>query len=132
MPLTHLITPTQVFKDHIKARRGSKIAGHEDVVFSGDFFTGQKGMELGLVDGIGSLQSVAKDKLGEKVKINYINARPRFPFFPGLGTAMSYMEGRGGVEGGGHGSLTARVMDDVLGAVEERMEERLWRSRVGL
>lgn len=99
MPLTHLITPTQVFKDHIKARRGSKIAGHEDVVFSGDFFTGQKGMELGLVDGIGSLQSVAKDKLGEKVKINYINARPRFPFFPGLGTAMSYMEGRGG--GGG-------------------------------
>ena len=103
---------SQVFKDHIKARRGRKIAGHEDIVFSGDFFTGARGMELGLVDGIGSLQSVAKEKLGEKVRINYINARPRFPFFPG--------------------SLTARVMDEVLVAVEERVEERLWRSRVGV
>lgn len=91
-------------------------------------------MELGLVDGIGSLQSVAKDKLGEKVRINYINARPRFPFFPGLGTMVSYLEGGGGVEGGGGGggSVTARMMDEVLGAVEERVEERLWRSRVGL
>jgi ClpP class serine protease len=123
----------QVFKDHIKARRGSKIAGHEDIVFSGDFFTGARGMELGLVDGIGSLQSVAKEKLGEKVRINYINARPRFPFFPGLSTMVSYLEGGGGVEGGGEGgSVTARVMDEVLGAVEERVEERMWRSRVGL
>ena len=126
----------QVFKDHIKARRGSKIAGHEDIVFSGDFFTGARGMEVGLVDGIGSLQSVAKEKLGEKVRINYINARPLFPFFPGLGTAMSYLGGGGGVggRGGGRGGgpLTARVMDEVLVAVEERVEERLWRSRVGL
>lgn len=127
MHFTHLFAPVQVFKDHIKARRGSKIAGHEDVVFSGDFFTGQKGMELGLVDAIGSLQSVARDKLGEKVKINYINARPRFPLLPGLGTAMSYVGG-----GDGSFSLTARLVDDMVGAVEERMEERLWRGRVGL
>ncbi|EWM29816.1 family s49 [Nannochloropsis gaditana] len=113
----------EVFKAHVRARRGAKISGHESTIFSGDFFTGARGVELGLVDAIGSLQSVSKEKLGEKVRINYLNARPRFPFLPGLGT---------GTGDGSRMSWSAHLADAILESAEERIEERLWRSRVGL
>lgn len=75
------------------------------------------------MDAIGSLQSVSKEKLGEKVRINYLNARPRFPFLPGLGT---------GTGDGSRMSWSAHLADAILESAEERIEERLWRSRVGL
>jgi len=39
-----------VFKEYVKGRRGSKIDGNEAKIFEGDFFTGQRAVELGLVD----------------------------------------------------------------------------------
>ncbi len=120
----------EVFKAHVTSRRGSKIAPeNKEVVFSGDFFTGQKGVELGLVDGIGSLHQVAKEKFGDKVKVNLINARPRFPLFPWMGASLSSSALAPGAAGS---SLAAHVTDHMLAAVEERLEERLWRARLGL
>lgn len=111
-----------VFKEHVRGKRKDKINGNEGKVFSGDFFIGSEGLKLGLVDKIGSLHQVAKEKFGDDVVIRDVSPRPRFPFLPPW------------IGGGGAGgvSMSACLMDEALTAVEARVEERLWRARVGL
>lgn len=55
----------QNFKNHILARRGSKLADRD--LFTGEIWIGQKAIEDGLVDGIGHIVPFFKEKLGEKV-----------------------------------------------------------------
>jgi len=50
----------QQFIDVVKQGRGARLKEAPDT-FSGLVWNGQKGVELGLVDGIGSLESVARD-----------------------------------------------------------------------
>ena len=42
----------QVFKAQVRARRGNRLKGSEDELFEGEFWTGDKALELGLVDGL--------------------------------------------------------------------------------
>ncbi len=72
---------------------------------------------MGLIDGIGDLRAVMRDRFGETVKLKLISARRpwlRLPFGPG-----------GGGQGGGEG---VHLIENALSAVEERA---LW-SRCGL
>src|ERR1700691_170697 len=55
----------------VKARRGNKLKGPEDELFSGEYWTGNRALELGLIDAIGDLRSTLRERFGEKV------ARPR-------------------------------------------------------
>lgn len=111
-----------VFKEHVRSKRGGKIEGKEEQIFSGDFFVGRESLELGLVDNIGSLLSVSKEKFGDEVAIKDITPRPRFPFLP------PWMGGGGA----GGVSMSASLMDEALTAAEDRVMEKLWRARVGL
>ncbi len=54
------------FIDHVKARRGDKLADQD--LFTGAFWTGAKGVELGLADGIGHLVPKMKELYGDKVR----------------------------------------------------------------
>ena len=60
-------------KDFIKVvedSRGSKLKKDLGVeLFSGEFWSGRKSKELGLVDGIGNVNDVLREKFGEKVVI---------------------------------------------------------------
>ena len=59
-------------KDFIKVveeSRGSKLIKSEVELFSGEFWSGSKAKELGLVDGIGNANEVLKEKFGEDVVI---------------------------------------------------------------
>jgi serine protease SohB len=56
-----------VFIAHVKTRRGTKITDTQDL-FSGEFWTGQRAAELGLVDGVGHLVPLMKDRFGDKVQ----------------------------------------------------------------
>lgn len=75
-----------VFIDHIKAHRGDKITVSDDELFTGEYWMAGKGIELGLVDAIGDLHSVLKEKYGEKVQLKPVKrsrgmmAMPSFPF----------------------------------------------------
>ena len=51
----------------VKERRGSKLNGSDKLLFSGEFWTAQKAIELGLVDRIGDLRSTLRERFGEKV-----------------------------------------------------------------
>lgn len=102
------------FRAHVQRKRGKKIEGRESVVFSGDFWTGDEAVELGLVDKVGSLHEIVKEKYGEDAIVRDIKPRPAFPFFP------SWF-------GGGSG-LVSMVADEL----EDRLTERMLRARVGL
>ena len=103
------------FIDLVKTRRGKKLKPDEaDEVFSGAFWTGRRARELGLVDGIGDLRTVLRERFGEDVRMRVISprrswARRRFGFTLA-------------------GSEPGDWVGQAIGAVEERL---LW-SRFGL
>jgi serine protease SohB len=69
------------FIAQVRSRRGERLNGGD--LFTGEFWVGQKGVELGLADGIGHLVPTMKRLYGEKVHFRVIS--PRRPLFPRLG-----------------------------------------------
>ena len=61
----------------VKSRRGGKLAGPENDLFSGEYWTGTRGLELGLVDSIGDLRTVLRERYGDKVVTPLISRRAR-------------------------------------------------------
>jgi signal peptide peptidase SppA len=66
------------FKDYVRSRRGARLKGDEDELFSGEFWTGRRALELGLVDGLGSLRQVMRARFGDKVRLQVIEGPRRF------------------------------------------------------
>jgi len=64
----------ETFVDLVKSRRGDVISADEEEVFSGRFWTGETGQSLGLVDRIGDLRSIVKERYGENAKLKVIGA----------------------------------------------------------
>ncbi len=102
-----------VFISMVKERRGSKLADHPDL-FTGLFWTGIKGKELGLVDELGDIRSVLKARYGAKTKLRLVSqSRGLFGM-------------RGGI--GGVSQIGASAAEALLDGVEERA---IW-ARYGL
>ena len=62
----------------VKARRGDKLDSRESALFSGEYWTGQRGRELGLVDAVGDLRTTLRERYGDKVKTPLIAERGLF------------------------------------------------------
>ncbi len=62
----------QAFKDLVRSRRGAKLAQGDGEIFSGAFWSGRKAMAKGLIDGIGHLHQVLKQRYGDKVVVRSI------------------------------------------------------------
>jgi len=60
------------FKALVKARRAEKLKGSESELFSGAFWSGRQALERGLVDGLGHMHDVLKQKFGDKLLIRTI------------------------------------------------------------
>jgi signal peptide peptidase SppA len=58
-----------VFIDWVKMRRGSRFKASDDTLFTGEFWSGVKGLELGLVDGLGDIHDVLRTRYGAKVEL---------------------------------------------------------------
>jgi serine protease SohB len=58
----------------VKSRRAGKLAGAEDDLFSGAYWTGRRALELGLVDAIGDLRSVLRERFGDKLVTPVVSA----------------------------------------------------------
>jgi serine protease SohB len=63
------------FIELVKSRRGAKLAGPEERLFSGEYWAAQKGMEYGLVDRIGDLRSTLRERYGDKVETPLVSAK---------------------------------------------------------
>ena len=57
------------FISFVKSRRGSKIASDNKDLFTGAFWSGEKSLEIGLIDDFGEMKSVLKQRFGENIKI---------------------------------------------------------------
>jgi len=67
------------FIEYVKKRRGSKIIEKDfNEVFSGLFWVGQKAIDLGLADGLGSIYDIVEKKFGKKAKIKFIDQKKSF------------------------------------------------------
>ena len=64
------------FKAHVTAWRGAKLKGED--LMTGEVWLGREAVELGLVDGLGALPEVLKEKFGSKVKLKPIKQRKPF------------------------------------------------------
>lgn len=67
----------QVFIDMVKASRGDRLSDSKEM-FTGAFWTGMQGKELGLVDDIGDMRVVLKEKFGDKTELKLIAAKRGF------------------------------------------------------
>ena len=65
------------FIAQVKTRRGARLADAD--LFTGEFWVGERGVELGLADGIGHLVPTMQRLYGEKVRFTVI--APRRPLF---------------------------------------------------
>jgi signal peptide peptidase SppA len=99
----------------VKSRRAGKLSGPENDLFSGEYWTGRRALDLGLVDSIGEVRSTLRSRFGDNVVTPLIAAERRL-----FGRRVSGI-GRGDFAGAG-------LAEDVISALEARA---LW-ARYGL
>jgi serine protease SohB len=101
----------------VKERRGPKLRGAGKTLFSGEFWTAQKAIELGLADSIGDLRANLRERYGEKVRMPLVTAERSLlgRRVPGVNLAEALADHSG-------------LADDLISALEIRA---LW-SRYGL
>jgi signal peptide peptidase SppA len=92
------------FKDWVRQRRGARLKADGETLFSGEFWTGKRGLDLGLVDSLGELRATLQARYGAKVHLPVIGPRRRLLQRFGLG---------GGLE---------QIGPATLAAVEERLQ----------
>jgi signal peptide peptidase SppA len=102
----------------VRQRRGDKLTGATDELFSGEVWTGAKAVELGLVDGLGTLRGVL-DKRYPNAHVVSVEPRRSVLARIGVGGAAARL-GLGGAPG------------DHLLALFDLLEQRATWSRFGL
>ena len=102
------------FKAWVRERRGRLLKGDENTLFSGEFWTARRGLDLGLVDGFGELRATLQQRYGDKVRLPVIGPRRR-------------LLSRFGLQGGLGGGI------DMIGpATLAALEDRAHWQRFGL
>jgi ClpP class serine protease len=76
------------FKDWVRERRTARLNGDEATLFTGEFWTGRRALELGLVDGLGELRATLQARYGAKVHLPAIGPRRRLLQRFGLAAAV--------------------------------------------
>jgi signal peptide peptidase SppA len=119
----------QGFIDLVKQSRGVRLKGPEKTLFSGEYWSGTKAIELGLADGIGDLRSTLRARFGDQVMTPLIAAERNLfgRARPGVGLSGIGLDrfGVGGFDPLSHG---AELAGGIISALEARA---LW-ARYGL
>lgn len=68
----------EYFKEYVRERRADKLKGEDNDLFSGQFWTGQQALQLGLIDGLGNIEQICREKFGEKTTFKKISAKSGF------------------------------------------------------
>ena len=107
------------FIDLVKSRRGARIEKAGEDLFTGEFWSGRKALELGLIDGLGDLRTKMRELYGDEVRFSMV------------APLTSWLRRRRGVsvhEGGSEFGFTpGGLAADLISAIEARA---LW-SRFG-
>jgi serine protease SohB len=106
-----------MFIDLVRSRRGERLTD-DPTLFSGAFWSGTRGLELGLVDRIGDLRSYLRGRFGDKTRMALMA--------PKRGVLARF--GGGGAGGLASAAIGANMVEGAVSAMEERAH---W-SRFGL
>ncbi len=107
----------ETFIDMVKERRGHRLKDDPDL-FTGLFWTGRKGLELGLVDALGDMRTVMKARYGAKTRLKLV-------------AAQKGLFGRFGLFGS-RAALPEEMAAAAAGGLIDAAEERALWSRFGL
>ena len=99
----------------VKSRRGDKLRGPEGDLFSGEYWTGRRALDLGLVDSIGELRTTLRERFGDKVLTPLISAERGLFRRRAFGVSRSEL-------------MPSGLAEDIISALETRA---LW-ARYGL
>ena len=103
------------FKDMVRVRRRGRLAADESVLFTGEFWSGKRAFELGLVDGIGEARTTLRGIHGRRTRLVSVPV------------SGSWLKRK--LPAGGHiGDVATDWPGELLAAMEERA---LW-QRLGL
>ena len=114
----------ETFIGLVKASRGARLTGPENTLFSGEYWGAKTGLGYGLVDRLGDLRSVLRERFGDEVLTPLVSAE-RSLFgrrVPGVGAAGLAQWPNFGP------NLTSGLAEDVVSAIEARA---MW-ERYGL
>jgi serine protease SohB len=103
------------FKAEVRARRGERLTAADAELFEGQVWTGRRAVELGLIDGLGSLHAVLKARFGDKVRM------------PQVGTTRRWWQRRLGLAA----APAAEPREWIDAALDSLAERALW-ARFGL
>ena len=107
----------EAFVALVSRRRGARLRGEPDTLFSGMIWSGEEARDLGLVDGIGDLRGVLRERYGDEVQLKPV---------PLGGVSLFGRWARRGEPVIGEAGLIA--VPDLLAALDERAA---W-ARLGL
>ncbi|SMH41146.1 signal peptide peptidase SppA [Mesorhizobium australicum] len=110
----------ETFIDLVKDRRGVKLADDPDL-FTGLFWSGKRGLVLGLVDALGDMRGFLRERYGAKVRLKLISPQ-RGLFGRRIGLLGGSLSGRGTQD------IAASAAHGIADAASERA---LW-ARFGL
>ena len=88
----------EIFVDLVRERRGQRLK-HDEDLFDGLFWTGRRGLELGLVDELGDLRSAMRARYGDDVRLKLIDEKGGFFLFRGKKPGIRGFGGAGGAIG---------------------------------
>src|SRR5215510_13752368 len=102
-----------IFIELVRGSRGARLNGKDDVLFTGEYWAGEKSISLGLADGVGDLRSTLRARYGDKV------------LTPVIAPASGMLSGLLGRRPPGAGSLEVfdgirALPDDLISALETR------------
>ena len=102
-----------IFIALVKQSRGERLKGSADVLFSGEYWAGERSVSLGLADKIGDLRATLRERYGEKV------------LTPVIAPASGMLAGLLGRRSPGADALAAlggigSLPDDLISALETR------------
>lgn len=103
----------QVFIDHVKSRRAGKLTASDDELFTGQWWSARRGLELGLIDSLGDIHETLRSRYGANAQLKLIESKRPLWALPRLG-----------LQAGSAGTVTG----EVIASIEDRA---LW-SRFGL
>ena len=89
------------FIDLVKTRRGARLGSGDEDLFNGAFWTGRRAVDLGLVDGLGDVRSVMRERFGEDVDLRLVSPPARGGLLrylvPGLSVPDAALPSAGGL-----------------------------------
>jgi signal peptide peptidase SppA len=65
------------FRNWVSARRGARLPAERDGLFTGEFWTGTRARDLGLIDALGDARSDLRRRFGEKVRMRGVPVQGR-------------------------------------------------------